>query len=465
MLDTTTVAQDHALDRLFDKGQLDRDRAQYDSATNAAHHQAQHLKHHAQNLREDAAHRWERVHEQAQAGTEKAQRQGGQWLRSAQEQLEQGMDKAPTAASAAYERMVETARAAQAEAQEHRDHVRHSVWRRLVDFTDHMRTKLTGNDECASLTSAFGSERDPSRQAHPRVFPKYPHQALCTGAKSLQEQVCQDLPEAAPYVAPQTTEAHDDSAEGWSPLGQKTRPWLNWDQMPNNFDSTNPREYFDHMKAFLERRYMEVTGTTMDKLTTPQVPVTGLYGAVLAVYFVILTRRLMQCRRQLAERRALLDNVTAATKAAKSKATRRRRRRSRQSQSTTDDDSDDEASMVEGTTAFEEYYDAVLQSATVLSNLTMLIPIATLLFMFMEINGYAKSLLHTLFLGLITTAVLSNRMAAVPTAADRGAAPAQSPQWPLTSSQALGMSIIGIACLSCIFTSLTGRVWLAAGSN
>ncbi|KAJ1972302.1 hypothetical protein H4R34_005453, partial [Dimargaris verticillata] len=438
MLEATTVAQDHAMDHLFDKAQLDRDRAQYDSATDAAHQEAQHLKHRAQNLKDEAAHQWNRVHDQAQAGADKAQRQGAQWLRSAHEQLTEEMEKAPTAASAAYEEMAETARAAQAEAQKHRDHIKHSVWRRLWEFTDYMRTKLTGSgssgDGRASLTSTFGSGRDSSHQAHPHVFPKYPHQALCTGAKSLQEQVCQDLPEAAPYMAPKTTEAHDDDA-GWFSLGQKHRPWLNWDQMSDNFDQTNPREYFDQMKEHLERRYMEVTGTTMDKLTAPQVPVTGLYGAVLAVYFVILARRLMQCRRQLAERRALLNNVTAATTATKPKTTRRRRRH--QSHSTTDDDSD-ETPVVEGTTAFEEYYDAVLQSATVLSNLTMLIPIATLLFMFMEINGYAKSLLHALFLGLITTAVLSNRLATVPTAADRGAAPAQPPQWPLTSSQALG---------------------------
>ncbi|KAJ1969767.1 hypothetical protein IWQ62_000406 [Dispira parvispora] len=222
------------------------------------------------------------------------------------------------------------------------------------------------------------------------------------------------------------------------------------------------------------------TTGSLGYMQPPHAPVTGLYGSVIAIYFIILSRRLWSYRGKLSERRRSLHQaIDLATHGVRTDDTVPNRGHKKKPITPTAEP------LVQASWAFDEEYEALSRSVATLSHFTALVPVTALLLLFMEINGYAKWLLHSLFLGLVTAAYLThqaekwnqaNHLFTSPTAGEGDQATTTSttisrPTIPFTNTtispssqslvgQILGIAIVSTACLSCALTSLTGRVWL-----
>ncbi|KAJ1657146.1 hypothetical protein IWQ61_003403 [Dispira simplex] len=235
-----------------------------------------------------------------------------------------------------------------------------------------------------------------------------------------------------------------------------------------------------------EPGHSPTTATSLGYLQPPHAPVTGLYGSVIAIYFIILSRRLWSYRGQLSERRRSLQRaIGLATHGVRTDDTVPNRGHKEKPVTPTAEP------LVQASWAFDEEYESLSRSIAALSQFTALVPVTALLLLFMEINGYSKWLLHSLFLGLVAAAYLThqaekwnqvNRFTSP--AAEEGAhqptrssaaggaetATGSRPIIPFTNmtlspakqslvGQFLGIAIVSTACLSCALTSLTGRVW------
>ncbi|KAJ1928789.1 hypothetical protein IWQ60_001743 [Tieghemiomyces parasiticus] len=282
-------------------------------------------------------------------------------------------------------------------------------WGRLGDYLPGLGHLLNRHPSANDLTRCpchrdpdYHHRVGPTGGAIPPAEPALPactHGAWLGGdsTSDLQQRVCNQAPAFA---------QRETTGEGLSPevYFNQMRALLDT-QYQALREAALPGDQHDHNKVAASRPVLRLGG---GRLAVPNAPVSAFYTALLGTYFLVLLRRLSNHRRELDVRRRLLHGSVA--EAAGTGPALNTRRASR-----------DYLPVAQASLAFERHFSALSGAVTRLAQLAVVAPVTAVLLLIMELNGYARTLLHALFMMLVVGAAMvgqtpSPRLATTPTA-------------------------------------------------